>query len=64
MWAARRIVRYAKLACRAPATVGEKTKLMAQVAFGERAVGKEQLGVARKSAGLEPVTLMDVTLSA
>ena len=54
----------AKLACRAPATVGEKTKLTVQVAFGERAVGREQLGVATKSAELEPVTLMDVMLSA
>jgi hypothetical protein len=54
----------AKLACRVPAAVGEKTTLMAQVAFGERTVGSEQFGVATKSEGFAPVTRMEVTLSA
>jgi hypothetical protein len=53
-----------KLACRVPAAVGEKIRLTVQVAFGARTVGREQFGVAKKSAGLEPVTLRDARLSA
>src|SRR5260370_38400694 len=36
---------------------------MAQVVFGKRTVGNEQLGVATKSDRLAPVTLIEVTLS-
>src|ERR1700720_3755244 len=39
----------AKLAWRAPAAVGEKTKLTLQVAFGKTTVGREQFRVAQKS---------------
>src|SRR4029077_12991912 len=53
-----------KLACRAPAAVGENTTLMVQVALGASTVGAEQLGERRKSAGSAPIRLMEVTLSA
>jgi hypothetical protein len=52
-----------KLAWRIPETVGENTTLTVQVAFGERTVGTEQLGVARKSEGLAPVRPMVLTAS-
>ena len=54
----------AKLAWRVPAAVGEKIRLMVQVALGDRTVGNEQFGVATKSEGLTPMMLTEVRLSA
>jgi hypothetical protein len=54
----------AKLAWRVPAAVGEKIRLIVQVALGERTVGNEQFGVATKSEELTPMMLTEVRLSA